>query len=1544
MGRAKAKKVVVSRRPPSPFHEQTESTSDATSLPQHYAAVPFFNADAFKLPGGLKAIAASDVDSQRRSIRPSQTIRHHSPGIQRHPSLCNSAQSLLPSVTQNLPIPRHRSSLVLAKESTMQHDEPVLPIRTYPMNQDFHDDLGSASSAKAMQSAGCNPAEERVRPGGLAIERSTNPDESGWGLVRRTSTTRRRSRSEMSRIDPEGLSSIVQTASHTFLNASTNNNDPPGNLNANFVTPKDESAVQEEISPVQSKSDAGVKHTTSRPNEFPSSLMYQVIERSQILDSVTDQADEMKYPSHRTSAMTRVVEGGEIHGIDVDSATDCDEEMKNLTLRSQSRRNSEMTGIIEGGQNHQGGNVDYATYCDDEMKPSTSRRPSRRNSVMYEVVEARQYHGVHVESVTECNENEKHPTSRLQRRDNSGMTGVIQGTHVDAPAVIGSQRRAKAPNAEQHRSQDSELSFDVTSIDSFEAEMPNSSQGTDSIHDYIEGFDKLSSETNQGVSVRESTSERLPFGANGECQLTSPRLHQCLIHSDEGSKSSSGQQGEDSEVSIVSLGSYGTTIIEDEEDFSTTCMFRRGSFSTISSHESVLKRGKQTESFPAYDDDSSSKSESKESLGSENANTLKFGIVGLIQSGIEQVFREEESSESDDDPYASYHKWLERSRRPRPVGDARGRVWTCLEAKDRVHGHNKAASTMQIVSLPIDFATRRVVAHQHDWSDSSLESSDGYFLNSQSRIRKELHALARLVVEQESSGVTDGNEVDEASVELDVFLKEEGITEDMIETLFEPDDRTAWRGKMTQDIAQAIIELDLAEIDFDDSSNQHERKDDDSSTNASDLRISLFALGKAKALFARKRQAQNTAEMNDDVSFLSISSSECEEAGKRAMEEDLQKDDARETLNEITDDCIVDQDDVKSLGSLADYGTAFNMMEEDYMDFDNYVKTSFKRKVAIADKSVVVGKRTRKEVRKPFLSGLLSSIRISKDIPGEGANETRKLLGSEKDVGLAEDDDGEGDDEESGYNFWKHKLPEERWDMTDKIDFYSALQVQWEAPDMVHSDHENPYIGLDESGRECTGSSSDHSQASTSEEFTLPVPMLDWAYKKVPKQRRPYVLFVLFVLVVVVPIAYGLSVAVSRSTASSIEELGVNTQSPTSSPTSAFTFQSWTQVGESLFSNDVRAQNGFSLSLSDDGSVLAIGARKSACPGYKDCGQVNLYEFTVFDGTSSWVLLQTLEGGINGNQFGFAVSISGNGRRLAVASVGDDQNGENSGLVQVFERRENSWDMLVEYHGQQEGELFGASVSLSKDGRMLAVGAPFHAANNTLRRGQVYFFEDIGFDSLPRWIQSRKPLAGSSTGDLFGWSLALSEDGSRLVVGSPADPTLNVNGYARVYEFVGFRDTWVQLGADLGYQEGHLDRFGYSVSISNSGSRVAIGAYASTTDNQTLGEVSVYQFADQYWDPLGLALVGDEESDGFGYSVALSPEGGHLAVGAPSHNGSGIVKVFEYDGRDGWLPSVDIVGGVNRAAFGFSVDLSSFAQHVAVGMPRASEVKVFSSQ
>jgi hypothetical protein len=288
--------------------------------------------------------------------------------------------------------------------------------------------------------------------------------------------------------------------------------------------------------------------------------------------------------------------------------------------------------------------------------------------------------------------------------------------------------------------------------------------------------------------------------------------------------------------------------------------------------------------------------------------------------------------------------------------------------------------------------------------------------------------------------------------------------------------------------------------------------------------------------------------------------------------------------------------------------------------------------------------------------------------------------------------------------------------------------------------------------------------------------------------------------------------------------------------------------------------------------------------------------------------------------------------------------------------------------------LFGVSVSLNGDGRMLAVGAPYHAALGIVQSGQVYSFEDIGFDGFPRWIQSRNILSGPSARGRFGWSLSLSEDASRVVVGAPADPSIEVSGFARVFQFDGFSDKWIQNGIDLGFR-GKGDRFGYSVSICNSGSRVAIGAYKSKSGNTTIGEVFVYQLENEVWTSLGQSLVGDSDGADFGYAVDLSPEGNYLAVGAINHEAllvptsnatlndtidtgnatdsttasawanislvsTGMTRVFAYEG-DNWVQSEDILGTFEDGDFGAAVDLSSEAARVAVGTPRANEARVF---
>lgn len=168
----------------------------------------------------------------------------------------------------------------------------------------------------------------------------------------------------------------------------------------------------------------------------------------------------------------------------------------------------------------------------------------------------------------------------------------------------------------------------------------------------------------------------------------------------------------------------------------------------------------------------------------------------------------------------------------------------------------------------------------------------------------------------------------------------------------------------------------------------------------------------------------------------------------------------------------------------------------------------------------------------------------------------------------------------------------------------------------------------------------------------------------------------------------------------------------------------------------------------------------------------------------------------------------------------------------------------------------------------------------------------------------------------------------------------SISGYTRIYDFAGFQDSWVQSGGDLGYR-GTGNRFGHSVSISNSIIRATIGAHDSMVDNRTPGEVFVCQLlSDQSWNPFGSSLVGDADEDEFGYSVALSPEGDHLAIEFPEHHATGLARVFLYDRGDDCLPSQDILPRVEDATFGLAVDFSSFAERVAVGLPLVNEARV----
>ncbi|MEL7248066.1 MAG: T9SS type A sorting domain-containing protein [Bacteroidota bacterium] len=135
------------------------------------------------------------------------------------------------------------------------------------------------------------------------------------------------------------------------------------------------------------------------------------------------------------------------------------------------------------------------------------------------------------------------------------------------------------------------------------------------------------------------------------------------------------------------------------------------------------------------------------------------------------------------------------------------------------------------------------------------------------------------------------------------------------------------------------------------------------------------------------------------------------------------------------------------------------------------------------------------------------------------------------------------------------------------------------------------------------------------------------------------------------------------------------------------------------------------------------------------------------------------------------------------------------------------------------------------------------------------------------------------------YSAALSADGSKLVIGAPNnDEAANAAGQVQVFELLG--NNWVQLGQNInGLAE--RDRFGWSVSISDDGSRFSAGAIFSDPNGQSSGQASVFEFSGAAWSQLGNLIDGEVAAEGLGRSVSLSGDGNLLAIGVPFNDAGG---------------------------------------------------------
>ncbi len=358
--------------------------------------------------------------------------------------------------------------------------------------------------------------------------------------------------------------------------------------------------------------------------------------------------------------------------------------------------------------------------------------------------------------------------------------------------------------------------------------------------------------------------------------------------------------------------------------------------------------------------------------------------------------------------------------------------------------------------------------------------------------------------------------------------------------------------------------------------------------------------------------------------------------------------------------------------------------------------------------------------------------------------------------------------------------------------------------------------------------------------------------------------------------------------------------------------QTWTQVGNDIDGEAAYDESGFSVALSSDGKRMAHGAIKNDGIGI-DAGHVRVYS----ESSGIWTQVGSdIDGEAPGDESGSSVSLSSDGMRLAIGAIRN-----NNGHVRVYSDSSGIWTQVGSDIDGAFG-FFGNSVSLSSDGRRVAIGA---------WRGDGYV--RVYSDSSGIWKQVGSDIDGEGAGDQSGRSVSLSSDGNRIAIGAKLnDDTAIDAGHVRVYS--DSSGIWKQVGSDID-GEAAYDHFGWSVSLSSDGNRVAIGGFLNDGIGIDAGHVQVYSDSSGIWKQVGSDIDGETAGDHLGVSVSLSSDGKLVAIGAYENDGSGNnaghVRVYSESGGLWTQVGNDIDGEAAGDRSGWSVSLSRDVKRVAIG-------------
>jgi hypothetical protein len=241
----------------------------------------------------------------------------------------------------------------------------------------------------------------------------------------------------------------------------------------------------------------------------------------------------------------------------------------------------------------------------------------------------------------------------------------------------------------------------------------------------------------------------------------------------------------------------------------------------------------------------------------------------------------------------------------------------------------------------------------------------------------------------------------------------------------------------------------------------------------------------------------------------------------------------------------------------------------------------------------------------------------------------------------------------------------------------------------------------------------------------------------------------------------------------------------------------WGKKGEDILGDVSWDLTGFSVSMSNNGNTVAIGAIYAQTGSNQFTGRVRIYDYNGeweqrglgIPGDESWDLA------------GWSVSMDNSGNTVAIGAILNSDSMYNAGHVRIYKWNDTSdgfWEPKGgQIVGESEEDFAGISISMSNDGNIIAIGAPFN--DNLNANPSDNWSDDAGHVRIYEWnsnswTQIGMEISGKTQKNYSGYRVSMNGDGNTVAIVGGVEEEDQINnstdyGHVRIYR----RTPWSEI-------------------------------------------------------------------------------------------------------------------------------------------------------